>query len=73
VQPLRRGPPTGAPGNQGNGGTLQKNQVRITSERREALYDAGVIDGSGNITNRPKFNKIAAEYAAQDRANGAGR
>ena len=69
--PIRRGPPTGAPGNAGNG--QRPNQVRITPERRTALEEAGIVDGSGKVVDRKKFDRIAASYAEIDRANGVGR
>ena len=69
--PIRRGPPTGAPGN--TGGTRPRNEVRITPERREALEQAGVIDSYGKVVDRKKFDRIALGYAEVDRASGTGR
>ncbi len=69
--PVRRGPPTGAPGNAG--AAPRNNTVRITPERREALEQAGVLDPYGKVTDRKKFDRIAAGYAEVDRANGVGR
>jgi len=72
VQPLRRGPPTGAPGN-GRSSSRGPARVVLTPERREAALQAGLIDEEGRPVDKQKFWKVAQAWVAEDRASSAGR
>lgn len=70
--PARRGPMTtgGAEGRP----AVAKNQVRITPGRKQAMVDAGVIDGAtGKVLIPAKFKGLLKQFAEYDRANGAAR
>ena len=66
-QPARRGPPTGAPGT-ARPASGNPNRVRLTEHRRASAIAAGYMDDQGTVIDRAKFNKVAQEWAAEDRA-----
>lgn len=69
--PLRRGPPTGAPGN-----TRSANapvQFKLTPAHLEAARAANLIDENNRPIDKKKFFEVAQEWAANDRAMRAGQ
>lgn len=73
VAPERRGPMVGA-GNNGQGPRPGAQQVHLTSGRKMALIQAGVLADDGRTIQNPvKFKQYLAGYEKYDRANGVAR
>jgi hypothetical protein len=72
VPPQRRGPMVAGAGGGGasNGGP---RQVLLSPERKNAMIQAGVLDPDGSISDKKRFNRLAAGYAEFDRVNGVAR
>ena len=66
-QPVRRGPPTGAPGT-ARTANANSNTIRLTPERRQAALMAGLIDENNKPVDKKKFYQVASQWAAEDRA-----
>jgi hypothetical protein len=65
--PIRRGPPTGAPGARST--ATSPNQIKLSPQRLEAARLAGYLGDDNRPIDKAKFYKVAQEWAAEDRAN----
>ena len=65
----RRSPPVAGAGERG-AAPPNGNTVKLTSQRKNALIEVGVLDSTGRVVDRAKFQRYLRQYQDFDRANG---